>query len=99
MLFLSGCGGAETGSGSADGSPPELEKTDRLVVSADAKVFDLDGSFDDPNFEYVFNHTDTAPPDQLIAFTLAADAASGRACEDLRSRFLEVPTQCWPVWS
>ena len=97
FLFLSGCSSAESSSTpQSENSPsqvvlPELEKTDWLAVSTDAEVFNLNGSFDNPNFEYVFNHTDTVPLDQLIAFTLVADAASEGACEELRSRFLEAP--------
>ena len=49
---------------------PELEKTDWLAVSTDAEVFNLNGGPDNPNFEYVFNHTDAAPLDQLITFAL-----------------------------
>lgn len=93
LLFLAGCGRA--GGASADHSPeaamPELEKTDWPAVSTDAGTFDLEGSFQNPNFEYVFNHTDTVPLDQLIAFCLVADGASEGACEELRNRFLEAP--------
>ncbi len=70
---------------------PELEKTDWQAVSTDAETFNLNGSFNNPNFEYVFEHTDTVPLDQLIAFALVADAASEGACDELRSRFLEAP--------
>ena len=97
FLFLSGCSSAESSStpqsenSSSQVVLPELETTDWLAVSTDAEVFNLNGSFDNPNFEYVFNHTDTVPLDQLIAFTLVADAASEGACEELRSRFLEAP--------
>lgn len=96
-LFLSGCSSTESSSASQSENSPsqvvlqEFEKTDWLAVSTDAEVFNLNGSFDNPNFEYVFNHTDTVSLDQLIAFTLVADAASEGACEELRSRFLEAP--------
>ena len=100
LLFLVGCSNADNSSALQSNDPssdstemttPELEKTDWLAVSADADVFDLNGNFDNPKFEYVFNHTDTVPLDQLIAFYLVADASSEGASEELRSRFLEAP--------
>lgn len=72
-------------------SLPELEAPQWQTLSTDAETFDLNGSFDNPKFEYVFNHTDTVPLDQLAAFLLVADGASEGACEELRSRFLEAP--------
>ena len=92
-VLLSACGGtAGTEPNAAPAAAlPELEETDWLAVSTDAAVFDLEGSLNNPNFEFVFNHTDTVPLDQLIAFALAADAASEGAYEELRSRFLEAP--------
>ena len=74
-------------------STTELEDTDWLAVSIDAEAFDLDGGFDNPNFEYVLNHTDTVPLDQLIAFNLVADALSEGSSEELRIRFLEAPNK------
>lgn len=97
LLLLSGCGSGESPAPSQADIPPagaaipEIEKTDWPAVSTDAEAFDLNGSFDNPNFEYVFNHTDTVPLDQLIAFSLVADAAGEGACEELRSRFLAAP--------
>lgn len=97
LLFLVGCNSADNSSAlQSDDSPlemtmPELEKTDWLAVSTDAEVFNLNGGPDNPNFEYVFNHTDAAPLDQLIAFALVSDALSEGAYEELRSRFLEAP--------
>ena len=70
---------------------PPLEETDWPAVSIDAAAFHLEGGMDNPDFAYVFDHTDTVPLDQLIAFTLTADALSEGACEALRSRFLEAP--------
>ena len=91
-LALNGCGGTAPASDApTSASLPELEDTNWLAVSADAAVFDLEDSLSNPNFEFVFNHTDTVPLDQLIAFALAADAASEGAYDELRSRFLEAP--------
>ena len=96
LIFLVGCSRADNSSepqtnDSPSATMPELEKTDWPAVSTDADVFDLNGSFDNPNFAYVFDHTDTVPLDQLIAFSLVADGASEGACDELRSRFLEAP--------
>ena len=88
LLFLVGCNSADNSSAlQSDDSPlemtmPELEKTDWLAVSTDAEVFNLNGGLDNPNFEYVFNHTDAAPLDQLIAFALVSDALSEGAYEE-----------------
>ena len=68
-----------------------LEETDWQIVSTDAQAFNLEGSFRNPNFEYVFSHTDTVSLDRLIAFVLAGDAATEAACCELRDRFLEAP--------
>lgn len=83
----------ETAPPAPPGAPqlPELEETDWQIVSTDAEAFGLTGSFDNPNFEYVFNHTDTVPLDQLIAFALVADGASEGADCELRDRFVEAP--------
>lgn len=94
LLFLAGCGSAESAPSEspAEAAMPELEKTDWLAVSTDAAVFDLEGSFKNPNFCDLFQNLDTVPLDQLVAFSLAADgAASEGACEELRCRFLEAP--------
>ena len=97
FLFLAGCANTESSSTpQSDNSPAqavlsELEKTDWLAVSTDAEVFNLTGGMDNPNFEYVFNHPDTVPLDQLIAFSLVADGLSEGAVDELRSRFLEAP--------
>ncbi len=96
-LLLTGCGSAEGASApkpefsAAQAVLSELEQNDWQAVSTDAEAFDLEGSLDNPNFAYVFDHTDTVPLDQLIAFSLAADAAGEGACDELRSRFLEAP--------
>ena len=99
LLLLTGCGATEDISTPQENDAttqnvvPELENTDWQAVSTDAVAFDLDGGLDNPNFEYVFNHTDTVPLDQLIAFDLAADALSEGSSDELRSRFLEAPNQ------
>ena len=87
--LLSGCGSkAESPEQNA---LPKLEKTDWPAVSTDAEDFDLDGGLDNANFAYVFEHTDTVPLDQLIAFALVADSLSEGAHDELRTRFLEAP--------
>lgn len=99
LLLLTGCGATEDISTPQENDAttqnvvPELENTDWQAVSTDAVAFDLDGGLDNPNFEYVFNHTDTVPLDQLIAFDLAADALSEGSSDELRSRFLEAPNK------
>lgn len=97
LLILAGCNSADNSTtvqpenAAPEINVPKLEKADWLAVSTDAEIFNLTGGLDNPNFEYVFNHTDTVPLDQLIAFTLVADALSEGACDELRSRFLEAP--------
>ncbi len=97
ILLLSACGKVdETSSQQPDEIPvqtslPELEATEWQTLSTDAATFNLTGSLDNPNFVYVFDHTNTVPLDQLVAFLLVADGASEGANEELRSRFLEAP--------
>lgn len=97
LFLLSACGNTnETSSQQPDEvsvqtSLPELEATEWQTLSTDADTFNLNGSFDNPNFVYVFDHTDTVPLDQLVAFLLVADGASEGAQDELRSRFLEAP--------
>ncbi len=97
FLFLAGCSSVESSPTLRSENPPteavmpELEKTDWLAVSTNAEVFNLNGSLDNPNFEYVFHNTDTTPLDQLIAFALVSDSLGEGACDELRSRFLEAP--------
>lgn len=69
---------------------PELEETDWDITS-DVGVPDLSGGLENPDFEYIFNHTDTVPLDQLIAFLLKADALSEGARDEIYHRFLEAP--------
>lgn len=97
LLLLSACGG---GDGISSQQPddtlaqtplPGSETPEWQTLSTDPETFNLNGSFDNPNFEYVFDHTDTVPLDQLVAFSLVADGASEGACEELRTRFLEAP--------
>lgn len=71
-------------------APPELEETDWEETS-DAGVPDLSGGMDNPDFEDIFNHTDTVPLDQLVAFSLAADGLSEGAHDEIYHRFLEAP--------
>ncbi len=76
----------------AEATMPEPEETDWPAVSTDAEAFDLNGGFDNQKFKYVFDNIHTVPLDQLVAFSLAADAAASEgASEELRSRFLEAP--------
>ncbi len=70
---------------------PTLEATAWQALSTDGNAFGLTGGFTNPNFEYVFQHTDSVPLDQLVAFLLISDAASEGAMDELRSRFLEAP--------
>ena len=70
---------------------PELEETEWEALSTDAKAFGLSGGLDNPNFEYIFNHTDTVPLDQLVAFSLGADALSEGAHDEIYHRFLKAP--------
>ncbi len=97
FLFLTGCGSTENPSApqtepsSSQAILSELEKADWLAVSTDAEAFDLTGGLENPTFEYVFDHTETVPLDQLVSFALVSDALSEGACEELRSRFLEAP--------
>lgn len=87
VLLLTACGTK----GDVSLSQPELEETDWEALSTDAAAFGLSGGPDDPNFEYIFNHTDTVPLDQLVAFTLTADGLSEGVTDELYHRFLEAP--------
>ena len=89
--LLSGCGGKAASLEQT--AILELEETDWPAVSTDAETFALDGGLDNANFAYVFEHTDTVPLDQLIAFALAADSLSEGAHDELRTRFLEAPNK------
>lgn len=95
LLSTGGTAGSTTSPQPAEApaqmSLTELEAPQWQALSTDAETFDLNGSFDNPKFEYVFSHTDTVPLDQLAAFLLVADGASEGACDELRSRFLEAP--------
>ena len=100
MLLLTACGtkdGVSLSQPDSDTAPqadralPELETTDWEALSTDAAAFGLGGGVDNPNFEYIFNHTDTVPLDQLAAFTLTADGLSEGAMDELYHRFLEAP--------
>ena len=100
MLLLTACGTkVDVSPSQPDSDPapqaskalPELEETDWEALSTDAAAFGLSGGPDDPNFEYIFNHTGTAPLDQLVAFTLTADGLSEGATDELYHRFLEAP--------
>ena len=100
-LLLAACGGQ--GALPSDAAPPqeeappaqsgfpELEETEWPAVSIDLESFGLTGTSDDERFEYIFNHTDTVPLDQLIVFDLWGDALTEGSSEELRSRFLEAP--------
>lgn len=100
MLLLTACGTKDDvlpSQPDSDHAPqaskalPELEETDWEALSTDAAAFGLSGGPDDPNFEYIFNHTGTVPLDQLVAFTLTADGLSEGATDELYHRFLEAP--------
>lgn len=68
---------------------PPLEGWQAVDIGLDA--FGLKRTLDDLRFEYIFNHTDTVPLDQLIVFDLWGDALTEGSSEELRSRFLEAP--------
>lgn len=70
---------------------PELEETEWEAVSIDLESFGISQTLNDERFEYIFNHTNTVPLDQLIVFDLWADALTEGSSEELRSRFLEAP--------
>lgn len=70
---------------------PELEETEWQAVSVGLESFGLTRTLEDEHFEYIFNHTDTIPLDQLIVFDLWGDALTEGSSEELRSRFLEAP--------
>lgn len=97
LCLLSACGNADgtssqqPGEASGQASPPELEATEWPILSTDAETFNLKGGFDNPNFSYIFEHTDSVSLDRLVAFSLVADGASEGAHDELRSRFLESP--------
>ena len=101
VLLLTACGTKDDVSRSQPESAPapearkalpELETTDWEALSTDAAAFGLGGGLDNPNFEYIFNHTDTVPLDQLAAFTLTADGGfSEGAMDEIYHRFLEAP--------
>lgn len=61
------------------------------AVSVDLESFGLTRTLNDERFEYIFNHTDTIPLDQLIVFDLWGDALTEGSSEELRIRFLEAP--------
>lgn len=99
-LLLAACGGQ--GASPSDAPPqeeappvssgfPELEETEWPAVSIDLESFGLTQTLDDERFEYIFNHTDTVPLDQLIVFDLWGDALTEGSSEELRRRFLEAP--------
>lgn len=99
-LLFAACGGQ--GALPSDAAPeeetppvqsgfPELEATEWPIVSIDLDSFGLTRTLDDERFEYIFNHTDTVPLDQLIVFDLWGDALTEGSSEELRSRFLEAP--------
>lgn len=71
--------------------PREVPLEDRRVISVDLADYGLTRTLEDPRFEYIFNHTETVPLDQLIVFDLWGDALTEGSSEELRSRFLEDP--------
>ena len=70
---------------------PELEETEWEAVSVGLESFGISQTLNDERFEYIFNHTNTVPLDQLIVFDLWGDALTEGSSEELRSRFLEAP--------
>ena len=102
-LLFAACGGqgalpsdapppeAEAPEEMAQSSFPELEETEWAAVSIDLESFGISQTLNDERFEYIFNHTNTVPLDQLIVFDLWGDALTEGSGEELRSRFLEAP--------
>nr|WP_325304733.1 hypothetical protein [uncultured Oscillibacter sp.] len=103
-LLLAACGGqgaSPSGAPPEDLPPeetapvpsgfPELEETEWEAVSIDLKSFGISQTLNDEHFEYIFNHTNTVPLDQLIVFDLWGDALTEGSSEELHSRFLEAP--------
>lgn len=103
-LLLAACGGqgaSPSGAPPEDLPPeetapvpsgfPELEETEWEAVSIDLKSFGISQTLNDERFEYIFNHTNTVPLDQLIVFDLWGDALTEGSSEELHSRFLEAP--------
>ena len=103
-LLLAACGGQGTSPSEAppedlppeETAPvpsgfPELEETEWEAVSVDLESFGISQTLNDERFEYIFNHTNTVPLDQLIVFDLWGDALTEGSSEELRSRFLEAP--------
>ena len=71
--------------------PRETPLENWQAISIDLTDYGLTQTLEDPRFEYLFNHTDTVPLDQLIVFDLWGDALTEGSGEELRSRFLEDP--------
>lgn len=71
--------------------PRETPLENWQAISIDLTDYGLTQTLEDPRFEYLFNHTDTVPLDQLIVFDLWGDALTEGSSEELRSRFLEDP--------
>ena len=103
-LLLAACGGqgaSPSGAPPEDLPPeetapvpsgfPELEETEWEAVSVGLESFGISQTLNDERFEYIFNHTNTVPLDQLIVFDLWGDALTEGSSEELRSRFLEAP--------
>ncbi len=91
-LLFSGCAKSAPQEESAPMAAVEQElgETAWQAVSTDAEAFDLTDGLGNQNFRDVFEHIDTVPLDQLIAFSLVADGGPSEGAEDeLRSRFLQ----------
>lgn len=71
--------------------PRETPLENWQAISIDLTDYGLTQTLEDPRFEYLFNHTDTVPLDQLVVFDLWGDALTEGSSEELRSRFLEDP--------
>lgn len=71
--------------------PRETPLENWQAISIDLTDYGLTGTLSDPRFEYIFNHGNTVPLDQLVVFDLWGDALTEGSSEELRSRFLEDP--------
>lgn len=60
-------------------------------VTAIPEDFGMENSLDNPVFAEVFDHTDTAPLDKLVAFCLIGDGLIEGAVSELYCRFVSEP--------
>ena len=99
LIACAGCGDnsapkieeSDSGHVVAEVKRPPTETVEWDVTSVRLEDFGMEATRDDPKFEEVFNHTQTVPLDQLIAFDLAADALGEGSSDEIYRRFMEAP--------